>query len=149
MAAPILGRTGVLSSGSRHPQNRRKVAGNEVRSHPPGRLRLEHQLLQRPQQAHAQLVGDRAGTAWSEHLREPPILDLGGDHCQQQLSESVPRVACTERSIDGRLQLVQPLCECGIDQRLLAGEVPVERPDSDPSPVRDQVNRDPEPPLGK
>lgn len=149
MAPPILGRPGVLRSGSRHPQNRRQVACNEIRPHPPGCLRLEHQPLERSQQAHAQLVGDRAGTARSEHLREPAILDLRGDHRQQQLGESVPGIGCPERSVDGRLQLVQPLCERGVDQRLLAGEVPVERPHSDPGAVRDQVNRDPQPPLGE
>ena len=149
MAAPVLRRPSVLRSGSRHPQDGWQVAGNEIRSHPPGRLRLEHQPLEWPQQAHAQLVRDRAGTARSEHLPEPAILDLRGDHRQQQLGESVPGIGCAEGYIDGRLQLVQPLCERGVDQRLLAWEVPVERPHADPGTVRDQVNRDPQPPLGK
>ena len=149
MTAPILGRLGVLRSSSGHPLNRREVARNEISSHPPSRLRLEHQPLQRPQQAHSQLVGDRTGTARSEHLREPAILDLRGDHCQQQLGESFPGIGCLERSVDRGLQLVQPLRERGVDQRLLAGEVPVQRPDSDPGAVRDQMNRNAQPPFGK
>ena len=131
----------MLSSGARHPQDRGQITGNEIRSHPPGGLRLDHEPLERAEQTRTQLVGDRTGIARSEHLREPAVLDLRGDHRQQQFAESIPGIGRLQRPVDRRLQLVQSLCERGIDQRLLARKMPIQRSDSNPRAVRDQVNR--------